>query len=167
MSPLGAPLGSCCQSPCTAHICNFHSKSLLQQKFVHGSRAPKEDGQAAASLGMDCDFSENAVPLFRFEPGPESWVCSAARHLSRWRAVFAGCPGWARSLLENDLNKFTMWQALLHSHPAAQAQYSFVCRNTPVFPLTSLRSELEEELATFASFRLPPRSSTTSAVSAS
>ena len=36
-----------------------------------------------------------------------------------------------RSLLENDLYKFTMWQALLHSHPGAQAEYAFVCRNPP------------------------------------
>jgi nicotinate phosphoribosyltransferase len=26
-----------------------------------------------------------------------------------------------RSLLETDLYKFTMWQALLHGHPSAQA----------------------------------------------
>ena len=43
-----------------------------------------------------------------------------------------------RSLLENDLYKFTMWQALLHSHPAAEAEYRFVCRNHPAFPLRDL-----------------------------
>jgi nicotinate phosphoribosyltransferase len=51
-----------------------------------------------------------------------------------------------RSLLENDLYKFTMWQALLHSHPAAQAEYAFVCRNQPAFPLAELRAEVETEL---------------------
>ena len=51
-----------------------------------------------------------------------------------------------RSLLENDLYKFTMWQALLHSHPGAVAEYAFVCRNTPAFPLAELKSVLEEEL---------------------
>ncbi len=51
-----------------------------------------------------------------------------------------------RSLLENDLYKFTMWQALLHSHPGAAAEYAFVCRNTPAFPLTELKSALEDEL---------------------
>jgi nicotinate phosphoribosyltransferase len=51
-----------------------------------------------------------------------------------------------RSLLENDLYKFTMWQALLHSHPAAQAEYRFVCRNTPAFPLSALHREVEVEL---------------------
>jgi len=51
-----------------------------------------------------------------------------------------------RSLLENDLYKFTMWQSLLHSHPGARAEYAFVCRNTPVFPLTELKEALEAEL---------------------
>ncbi|MEC5398949.1 nicotinate phosphoribosyltransferase [Uliginosibacterium sp. H1] len=51
-----------------------------------------------------------------------------------------------RSLLENDLYKFTMWQALLHSHPGAQAEYHFVCRNTPAFPLAQLKPAVEAEL---------------------
>jgi nicotinate phosphoribosyltransferase len=51
-----------------------------------------------------------------------------------------------RSLLENDLYKFTMWQALLHSHPDAQTEYAFVCRNTPNFPLADLKAEVEREL---------------------
>lgn len=51
-----------------------------------------------------------------------------------------------RSLLENDLYKFTMWQALLHSHPAAHAEYSFVCRNAPAFPLAELRQDVEREI---------------------
>lgn len=51
-----------------------------------------------------------------------------------------------RSLLENDLYKFTMWQALLHSHPAAEAEYRFVCRNTPKYPLSELLPALSAEL---------------------
>jgi nicotinate phosphoribosyltransferase len=51
-----------------------------------------------------------------------------------------------RSLLENDLYKFTMWQALLHSHPGAVAEYSFVCRNKTVYPLAELREAVEAEL---------------------
>ena len=50
------------------------------------------------------------------------------------------------SLLENDLYKFTMWQSLLHSHPGAQAEYAFVCRNTPAYPLAELKAEVEAEL---------------------
>nr|WP_320133011.1 nicotinate phosphoribosyltransferase [uncultured Holophaga sp.] len=51
-----------------------------------------------------------------------------------------------QSLLENDLYKFTMWQALLHRHPGAQAAYSFRCRNTPAFPLAELKEAVEAEL---------------------
>ena len=51
-----------------------------------------------------------------------------------------------RSLLENDLYKFTMWQALLHSHPSALAKYAFVCRNKPAYPLADLKGEIEKEL---------------------
>lgn len=51
-----------------------------------------------------------------------------------------------RSLLETDLYKFTMWQALLHSHPNSQAKYSFVCRSTPLYPLADLAEEVNMEL---------------------
>ncbi len=50
------------------------------------------------------------------------------------------------SLLENDLYKFTMWQALLHRHPGAQTEYAFVCRNTPEYPLSELKVDVEREL---------------------
>jgi nicotinate phosphoribosyltransferase len=51
-----------------------------------------------------------------------------------------------RSLLETDLYKFTMWQALLHRHPNAHGEYEFNCRNTPAFPLAELKEEVEREL---------------------
>ncbi|WP_300451798.1 nicotinate phosphoribosyltransferase [Accumulibacter sp.] len=51
-----------------------------------------------------------------------------------------------RSLLENDLYKFTMWQALLHSHPGAHAEYAFFCRNRPAYPLAELQAEVDAEL---------------------
>jgi nicotinate phosphoribosyltransferase len=51
-----------------------------------------------------------------------------------------------RSLLETDLYKFTMWQALLHGHPNSHTEYEFVCRNTPAFPLADLREDVEREL---------------------
>jgi nicotinate phosphoribosyltransferase len=51
-----------------------------------------------------------------------------------------------RSLLETDLYKFTMWQALLHRHPNAHGEYEFNCRNEPDFPLAELKVEVEREL---------------------
>ena len=52
------------------------------------------------------------------------------------------------SLLETDLYKFTMWQTLLHRHPATQAEYRFVCRNPDdaVFPLAALLPEVNAAL---------------------
>ena len=51
-----------------------------------------------------------------------------------------------RSLLETDLYKFTMWQALLHSHPGAHREYEFRGRNEPAYPLAELKEEVEREL---------------------
>lgn len=50
------------------------------------------------------------------------------------------------SLLDTDLYKFTMWQTLLHRHPQTQAEYRFVCRNQPGYPLAELKAEVEREL---------------------
>lgn len=50
------------------------------------------------------------------------------------------------SLLETDLYKFTMWQAMLHRHPATLAEYRFVCRNRSAYPLAELIDEVAEEL---------------------
>jgi nicotinate phosphoribosyltransferase len=51
-----------------------------------------------------------------------------------------------RSLLETDLYKFTMWQALLHSHPDAFGEYEFLCRNQPAYPLAELKDDVDREL---------------------
>jgi nicotinate phosphoribosyltransferase len=51
-----------------------------------------------------------------------------------------------RSLLETDLYKFTMWQALLHTHPNTQTEYEFMCRNTPAYPLAELAGEVNQQL---------------------
>ena len=50
------------------------------------------------------------------------------------------------SLLDTDLYKFTMMQAILHHHPAAQAEYAFTCRNEPARPLARLLAAVEGEL---------------------
>lgn len=50
------------------------------------------------------------------------------------------------SLLETDLYKFTMWQAMLHRHPATQAEYTFVCRNHSAFALAQLAAPVQREI---------------------
>src|SRR5437764_863320 len=35
-----------------------------------------------------------------------------------------------------------MWQAMLHRYPQTTAEYEFVCRNEPAYPLAELRHEL-------------------------
>jgi nicotinate phosphoribosyltransferase len=57
------------------------------------------------------------------------------------------------SLLETDLYKFTMWQTMLHRHPQAQAEYRFVCRNAPAFPLAELLPEVDAQLDALCALR--------------
>ena len=57
------------------------------------------------------------------------------------------------SLLETDLYKFTMWQAMLHRHPQTQAEYVFICRNARDYPLTHLIAEVNEQLDHLCSLR--------------
>ena len=50
------------------------------------------------------------------------------------------------SLLDTDLYKFTMWQTMLHRHPQTQAEYTFVCRNEPAYPLAALLGDVDAQL---------------------
>ncbi|MDR0615296.1 MAG: nicotinate phosphoribosyltransferase [Synergistaceae bacterium] len=64
----------------------------------------------------------------------------------------AGCEApIVKSLLENDLYKFSMWQALMHSHPGSRAEYSFLCRNKPEYPLAELAEDVDREIACLCS----------------
>jgi nicotinate phosphoribosyltransferase len=60
------------------------------------------------------------------------------------------------SLLDTDLYKFTMWQAMLHRHPATQAEYTFVCRNAPAYPLAELLTEVDRELDALCALAFRP-----------
>ncbi|GAB3430201.1 nicotinate phosphoribosyltransferase [Giesbergeria sinuosa] len=60
------------------------------------------------------------------------------------------------SLLDTDLYKFTMWQTMLHRHPQTQAEYHFVCRNTPQYPLADLLDEVNAELDQLCRLRFTP-----------
>jgi len=61
-----------------------------------------------------------------------------------------------QSLLDTDLYKFTMWQAMLHSHPQTQAEYSFVCRNQPAYPLAELLADVKAQLDHLCTLRFAP-----------
>ena len=60
-----------------------------------------------------------------------------------------------QSLLDTDLYKFTMLQAVLHQFPQAHGVYEFRCRNLSecVYPLVEIRSELEAELDALCTLR--------------
>ena len=60
------------------------------------------------------------------------------------------------SLLETDLYKLTMWQAMLHHCPAAHAEYRFVCRNEPQFPLGELVAQVNEQLDHLCTLKFQP-----------
>ena len=57
------------------------------------------------------------------------------------------------SLLDTDLYKFTMWQTMLHRHPQTQAEYTFVCRNEPAYPLAELLGDVNQQLDHLCSLR--------------
>ena len=57
------------------------------------------------------------------------------------------------SLLDTDLYKFTMWQTMLHRHPQTQAEYTFVCRNEPAYPLAELLVDVNQQLDHLCSLR--------------
>ncbi len=57
------------------------------------------------------------------------------------------------SLLDTDLYKFTMWQSLLHAHPANQAEYRFDSRSPTTPPLATLLDALNHQLDLLCSLR--------------
>ena len=57
-----------------------------------------------------------------------------------------------RSLLDTDLYKFTMMQAVLHQHPAAQVTYRFRCR-TPGVDLSPFVDEIRAEIDALCTLR--------------
>jgi len=61
-----------------------------------------------------------------------------------------------QSLLDTDIYKFSMMQAVLHQFPGAEVEYRFRCRSTGV-DLRPLKSELEREIAHLCSLKLDPQ----------
>ncbi|NDY93479.1 nicotinate phosphoribosyltransferase [Ideonella livida] len=61
------------------------------------------------------------------------------------------------SLLEMDLYKFTMWQALWRRHPHNTAEYHLVCRQRPERPLAELLPQVQAELDALCALRFSPQ----------
>ena len=59
------------------------------------------------------------------------------------------------SLLDNDLYKFTMLQAMLHQFPQTHGVYRFRCRNNKdaVYPLADIKADLEAQLDSLCELR--------------
>lgn len=61
-------------------------------------------------------------------------------------------PGIIQSLLDTDLYKFTMMQAVLHQFPGAQVEYKFKCRS-PNVQLTPFIDEIRDEIRQLCELR--------------
>ena len=59
------------------------------------------------------------------------------------------------SLLDTDIYKYSMMQAVLHQFPSAEVEYQFRCR-TPDIDLRPLKRELEREIEHLCSLKLGP-----------
>ena len=59
------------------------------------------------------------------------------------------------SLLDNDLYKFTMLQAMLHQFPQTHGVYRFRCRNNKdtLYPLADIKNDLEQQLDNLCELR--------------
>lgn len=62
------------------------------------------------------------------------------------------------SLLDNDLYKFTMLQAMLHQFPQTHGVYKFRCRNNSdaAYPLATIKEALERQLDSLCELRFLP-----------
>jgi len=57
------------------------------------------------------------------------------------------------SLLSTDLYKFSQHQVMLHHMATNQAEYRFVCRNTPQYPLSELADDVGKQLDALCQLR--------------
>lgn len=61
-----------------------------------------------------------------------------------------------KSLMDVDLYKLTMLQAMLHQMPANLARYEFSCRNEPKISLSRLKDAMDEQLDFLCELRFQP-----------
>ncbi|RLF55839.1 MAG: nicotinate phosphoribosyltransferase [Thermoplasmata archaeon] len=58
------------------------------------------------------------------------------------------------SLLDNDLYKFTMQQAVFHQFPNTPVEYEFKCRNTPTLDLLPLKEKIQHSIDYLSHIRI-------------
>ena len=61
------------------------------------------------------------------------------------------------SLIDTDLYKISMMQAVLHQFPDTEVEYSFKCRNNPEVPLETYVEEIKEEIKNLCSIKFTER----------
>lgn len=61
-----------------------------------------------------------------------------------------------QSLLDTDLYKFTMLQAVLHKHPEAEGTYEFKCRNATEAPLAVIAEEVKRQVDALCTLKFQP-----------
>lgn len=61
-----------------------------------------------------------------------------------------------QSLLDTDLYKFTMLQAVLHKHPEAEGSYEFKCRNATGIPLAAIAEEVNRQVDALCTLNFQP-----------
>ena len=59
-----------------------------------------------------------------------------------------------KSLLENDMYKFSMGQAIYHQFPSYKTTWSFKCRNKDVHFTEDMLIEIREQIQAYCKLRL-------------
>jgi nicotinate phosphoribosyltransferase len=86
-------------------------------------------------------------------PSPGNWFDGNVCVTAPWNHTMYHIPTVSAVIRSLLTYKFTMQQPMLHSMPTNQAEYHFVCRNTPAFALAELQAEVNAELDALCELR--------------
>src|SRR3569832_1458739 len=141
----------------------------MSRKLCRSVNAYARRSSSTLAYGMAMPLRRRISKISSGSSEPSMWMCSSAfgMRASSCGRLSAGMFGtdavMARriryacrvitSLLDTDLYKFTMWQAMLHGHPQTAAEYEFVCRNETRYPLADLLGEVNAALDELCTLR--------------